>query len=231
MSAGQERSGEPHLKQEACQRQAPALTLRKDGSAIRSIGENSRRVDIGSASVSAPNSTRLWRADFGPALSMSYDSLAGNGPCGLGWTLSQPAITRKTDPGLPRYGDWNESDVFILFGAGDLVPELGVNGARLEDATSGPGYRIYRYRPRIEGAFARVARWTHRENPGDPHWRVAFRDNVLPIRPFRKTRRSEHGDPLDRKNGRIPRSQGRRRPRREDELARPAACDGFSPRD
>ncbi len=33
-----------------------------------------------------------------------------------------PSITRKTDKGLPRYLDAEESDVFILSGAEDLVP-------------------------------------------------------------------------------------------------------------
>ncbi len=35
-----------------------------------------------------------------------------------GWCLSTPAITRKTDRGLPEYRDAEESDVHILSGAG-----------------------------------------------------------------------------------------------------------------
>ena len=35
-----------------------------------------------------------------------------------------PSITRKTDKGLPKYQDADESDVFILSGAEDLVPVL-----------------------------------------------------------------------------------------------------------
>jgi hypothetical protein len=45
------------------------------------------------------------RGGIGPALSLTYDSGAGNGVFGLGWRLSTPAITRKTDKGLPRYVD------------------------------------------------------------------------------------------------------------------------------
>ncbi|MGC1931668.1 MAG: SpvB/TcaC N-terminal domain-containing protein [Candidatus Nitrosopolaris sp.] len=57
----------------------------------------------------------------------SYLSLSagnGNGPFGLGWNVSIPSITRKTEKGIPRYDDPNESDVFILSGAEDLVPLL-----------------------------------------------------------------------------------------------------------
>jgi hypothetical protein len=45
-----------------------------------------------------------------------------------------PRITRKTDKGLPRYRDAEESDTSILSGAEDLVPALrrmeGVEGTR-----------------------------------------------------------------------------------------------------
>jgi hypothetical protein len=64
------------------------------------------------------------RSGFGPQVSLTYDSGAGNGPFGFGWSLSIPSITRKTDKGLPKYQDSVESDVFILSGAEDLVPTL-----------------------------------------------------------------------------------------------------------
>jgi hypothetical protein len=64
------------------------------------------------------------RSGFGPQLAITYDSGSGNGPFGLGWNLSLPTITRKTDKGLPRYADARESDVFILSGAEDMVPAL-----------------------------------------------------------------------------------------------------------
>jgi hypothetical protein len=91
------------------------------------------------------------RSGFGPQLSLSYDSGSGNGPFGFGWTLSLPAITRKTDKGLPQYRDARESDVYVLSGAEDLVPVLQADGNRFEDGTSSPEYVIHRYRPRIEG--------------------------------------------------------------------------------
>jgi hypothetical protein len=161
---------------------APAITLPKGGGAIRSVGEKFAANPVsGTGSMSVPIATSPGRSGFGPQLELSYDSGAGNGQFGFGWTLSVPAITRKTDKGLPRYRDGEESDVFILSGAEDLVPVLGADGSRVEDTTTAPGYRIHPYRPRIEGLFARIERWTSTTNPGDVHWRSLSRDNLLTL--------------------------------------------------
>ncbi len=76
-----------------------------------------------------------------------------------------PAITRKTDTGMPRYVDADESDVFVLSGSEDLVPVLVLdNGTWIrrhaERTIAGEDYVVYRYRPRVEGLFARIERWT-----------------------------------------------------------------------
>ena len=103
----------------------PAVSLPKGGGAIRGIGEKFAANPVtGTGSMTVPIATSPGRSGFGPQLSLSYDSGAGNGPFGFGWSLSLPAITRKTDKGLPRYRDAEESDVFILSGAEDLVPAL-----------------------------------------------------------------------------------------------------------
>jgi hypothetical protein len=81
----------------------------------------------GTGSLSVPIYTSSGRSGFGPQLSLSYDSGAGNGPFGFGWSLSLPSIIRKTDKGLPLYRNAEESDVFILSGAEDLVPSLKVD--------------------------------------------------------------------------------------------------------
>ncbi len=152
----------------------------------------------GTGSLSIPISVSPGRAGFGPQLSLGYDSAAGNGPFGFGWSLSIPAITRKTDKGLPRYHDADESDVFLLSGAEDLVPLLDPNGARAEDTTTAPGYTIQRYRPRIEGLFARIERWTRRsgdERDGEVHWRSISRDNVQTM--YGRDENSRIADPTD----------------------------------
>ena len=108
----------------------PSISLPKGGGAIRGIGEKFGANPVtGTGSMTVPIATSPGRSGFGPQLSLSYDSGAGNGPFGLGWNLSLPAITRKTDKGLPRYQDAQDtqnadSDVFILSGAEDLVPVL-----------------------------------------------------------------------------------------------------------
>src|SRR5437667_1827469 len=102
---------------------APSISLPKGGGAIRGIGEKFAANPVtGTGSMSVPIATSPGRSGFGPQLSLSYDSGAGNGPFGFGWNLSLPSITRKTDKGLPKYRDAEESDVFILSGAEDLVP-------------------------------------------------------------------------------------------------------------
>ncbi|MEO8593979.1 MAG: SpvB/TcaC N-terminal domain-containing protein [Candidatus Solibacter sp.] len=74
--------------------------------------------------MSVPIGLSPGRSGFGPQLSIAYDSGSGNGPFGLGWKPPIPSVARKTDKGLPRYRDAEESDVFILSGAEDLVPLL-----------------------------------------------------------------------------------------------------------
>src|SRR5713101_8391830 len=93
----------------------PSISLPKGGGAIRGIGEKfSANPVTGTGSMSVPIATSPGRSDFGPQLSLSYDSGSGNGPFGFGWNLSVPSITRKTDKGLPQYQDADESDVFVL---------------------------------------------------------------------------------------------------------------------
>jgi hypothetical protein len=84
-----------------------------------------QRSAVTARTISLPKgaiATSPGRSGFGLQLSLSYDSGAGNGPFGLGWNLSLPCVTRKTDKALPKYQDVDESDVFILSGAEDLVP-------------------------------------------------------------------------------------------------------------
>ena len=105
--------------------QPPTLSLPKGGGAIHGIGEKfAVNPANGTASLSVPVFTTPCRSGFYPQLSLSYDSGAGNGPFGLGWKLSLPSITRKTDKGLPQYRDAQESDIFILSDA-DGLDRLG----------------------------------------------------------------------------------------------------------
>ena len=117
--------------------QPPALTLPTGGGAVRGIDEKFQvNPATGSGAMTIPLATSPARQDFGPQLTLSYDSGSGNGPFGLGWHLALPQISRKTDKGLPTYQDdgsyaSDESDVFLLSGAEDLVPVLVEDGNAL----------------------------------------------------------------------------------------------------
>jgi len=170
---------------------APTIELPKGGGAVRGIGEKFAANPVtGTGSMSVPIATSPGRSGFGPQLSLSYDSGSGNGPFGLGWNLSLPSVTRKTDKGLPQYFDAQDSDVFVLSGAEDLVPVYRQDsaGAWILDTRGNlviheddiGAYRVRRYRPRIEGLFARIERWT-RLIDGDTHWRSISKDNILTV--------------------------------------------------
>src|SRR4029453_273073 len=90
--------------QEQSPKSVPTISLPKGGGAVRGIGEKFATNPVtGTGSMSVPIATSPGRSGFGPQLALSYDSGAGNGPFGFGWSLSLPAITRKTDKGLPKY--------------------------------------------------------------------------------------------------------------------------------
>src|SRR5215210_2906411 len=128
----------------------PTISLPKGGAAIRGIGEKFAANPVtGTGSTTVPLAVSPGRSGFGPQLTLAYDSGTGNGPFGFGWSLSLPAITRKTDKGLPQYRDAEEADVFVISGAEDLVPVLRPDGRRFKDDTTVPGYTVHRYRPRI----------------------------------------------------------------------------------
>ena len=90
-----------------------------------------------------------------------------------------------------------ESDSFILSGAEDLVPVLvqGDHGRWNQEVISPRnGYAIKRYRPRIEGLFARIERWT-RQSDGETHRRAISKDNVTSF--YGATEESRIADPDD----------------------------------
>jgi RHS repeat-associated protein len=164
-----------------------SISLPKGGGAIKGIGEKFGVNPVnGTGTLSVPVFTSPGRSTFSPSLTLSYDSGSGNGPFGFGWRLSVPAITRKTEKGLPRYMDAEESDVFILSEAEDLVPTLAAN----EDGwrrvifpaknAAGDSFTVHGYRPRIEGLFARIERWVN-DATGNTHWKSVSKDNITSL--------------------------------------------------
>ena len=124
------------------------ISLPTGGGALHGIGEKfSPDLQTGTGNFTVPIAAPAGRNGFQPQLNLVYSTGNGNGPFGLGWSLSIPGVSRKTSKGIPVYDD--AKDVFILSGAEDLVPD------------SGGTLAATRYRPRTEGLFARILR--HRD--------------------------------------------------------------------
>ena len=162
------------------------IALPKGGGAIKGIGETFQpNLFSGTGNHSIPIAISPGRGGFGPTLSLQYSSGNGNGPFGLGWQLSIPRITRKTEKGLPQY---NDTDVFVMSGAEDLVPCLktvvdpttGKQTWEPEDPVHRPLHTVYRYRPRTEGLFARIERWEN-DATHEVHWRATTKENITSI--------------------------------------------------
>ena len=172
--------------------EAPSITLPKGGGAIKGIDEKfSVNAVNGTASFSIPLPEAAGRG-LAPGLSVSYNSGSGNGIFGLGWSLNLSSIKRKTEKSLPEYMDSIDSDTFLFSEAEDLVPEfrkeadgtfaLDSNGEYIvkEKSSADNLFTIRFYRPRIEGLFARIERWT--ANTGEEiKWRVITKDNITTL--------------------------------------------------
>ena len=140
------------------------ITLPQGGSALHGIGETfSPDLHTGTGNFTVPIALPPGRNGFQPQLNLVYSTGNGNGPFGLGWSLTIPGVSRKTSKGIPRYAD--ERDTFLLSGAEDLVPVAETAG-------------VTRYRPRTEGIFARIER--HKDAATD-HWEVRSEDGLVSV--------------------------------------------------
>ena len=161
----------------------PELSLPKGGGAIKGLGEKFQTdAFTGTGSFSIPVYTTPSRS-FKPELSLDYDSGSGNGIFGLGFSLSIPYISRKTEKNIPVYDD---SDIFILQGADDLTVSLikKDDGTWVRDektVTDGAAvWIVTRYRPRTEGMFAKIELWRDPVS-GDSFWKTVSKENVASV--------------------------------------------------
>jgi Salmonella virulence plasmid 65kDa B protein len=140
------------------------VSLPQGGGALHGIGETfSPDLHTGTGNFTVPIALPPGRNGFQPQLNLVYSTGNGNGPFGLGWSLSIPGVSRKTSRGIPRYAD--ERDTFLLSGAEDLVPIAETTG-------------VTRYRPRTEGLFARIE---HRQDALTDHWEVRSKDGLVSV--------------------------------------------------
>ena len=177
----------------------PPVSLPSGGGAIRGMGENfSVNAASGSAGLTIPLPFSPSRQGTAPSLSLGYGTQGGGSAWGLGWDLDGlPRITRSVHLGNPTYDDAADRDIFNLSGQEDLVPvysqcALGTTRSQAQHAAAGTEFSILEdrregaflvrfYRPRIEGSFYRIERWTDEVDPEDVHWRVFTPANELTI--------------------------------------------------
>ncbi|KAF1844451.1 SpvB-domain-containing protein [Cucurbitaria berberidis CBS 394.84] len=153
---------------------ASVLASGKGGGALRSIDQTFQvNPNTGALSLSIPLQVTASRNQCQPSVSLDYSSGFGNGPFGIGWSLSTETVARKTSKGVPRYDD---ADTFILSGHDDLVP-LG----KALDVID--GYVVQRFRPRVtvEQSSFRVESWTSQTDVNDVFWRTISHVNHVKV--------------------------------------------------
>ena len=146
---------------------ASLISVPKGGGAISGLGEKfSPDLHTGTGNFAVSIALPGGRNGLKPELSLAYSTGSGNGPFGLGWSVSVPGISRLTSKGIPQYRDaaGDAPDTFVLSGTEDLVP-----------VESGVG--VVRYRPRTEGLFALI---THHTSATD-HWEVVTKDGLTSV--------------------------------------------------
>ncbi|CAN5218013.1 hypothetical protein BH23BAC2_BH23BAC2_03360 [soil metagenome] len=176
--------------------QIPQISLPKGGGALKGIDEKFEvNAANGTASFSIPLPLTPGRNNFTPSLSLSYNSGGGNSAFGLGWSLNLPSIQRKTDKALPRYREGSEEDTFMFSGAEDLVPNLieQADGSWIPPEPPPGEYLVKKYRPRVEGGFARIEKISHPQH--GVYWRVTTRDNTTTF--FGRSQDCRIADPED----------------------------------
>lgn len=135
----------------------------KGGAAIQGTGKGWG--DIGSSGtasleIALPISPARG---YTPALSLTYQSGAGNGPFGLGWGVHLGAVSRRTSHGVPGY---TMDDAFVGPDGQIWLPERDAEGAIISSPlTSFNGlplpraYTVTRHFPRVETRFDRIEHW------------------------------------------------------------------------
>ena len=143
------------------------ISLPKGGGAQKGLGEKFQPdLHTGTGNFSVPIAVLPGRNGFQPQLTLSYSTGQGNGPYGLGWSLSVPNVSHQTAKGIPRYQD---NDTFVLSGAEDLV---------LMQEETADSITRRTYRPRTEGLFARIV---HVTSDTSNHWEVTSKDGLTSI--------------------------------------------------
>ncbi|MBK8002254.1 MAG: VCBS repeat-containing protein [Verrucomicrobia bacterium] len=102
------------------------ISLPKGPGSIEGLGDSFQpSLNTGTAKYSLGIKLPPGTAGHQPSVSISYDGGGANGPLGYGWSLSLPFVQRRTDKGIPTYGESlgvDRSDTFIADSREELVP-------------------------------------------------------------------------------------------------------------
>lgn len=140
-----------------------SISLPKGGGAFKGLGDDlSVELFKGEGTFTIPVYASPCR-DAQPDLALRYNSSAGNGLFGLGFSLNLSSIGRMTSRKSPCYDD--SKDGFLLSDTGELTP----GETREED-----GHTVTLYFPRKEEEYAQIEYWKKEESS---FWRVTDREN------------------------------------------------------
>ena len=200
--AEQKPDGDAGSSADSFQHRAPAISPPKGGGAIRGMGEKFAANPVtGTGSMTVPIATSPGRSGFGPQLSLATTPGPAMGPSGSAGACrcrrSRARPTRgcrsiSTQP-IPTSSSFPAPKTWFRVLAGrrhalHVTTRTAVHEVRSTATAS-------RYRPRIEGLFARIERWSKIGSPGDVHWRSISKDNILTL--YGDDANSRIADPLD----------------------------------
>ncbi len=102
------------------------ISLPKGPGSIEGLGDSFQpSLNTGTAKYGLALRLPPGPAGHQPTLGLSYDGGGGNGPLGFGWSLHLPHIQRRTDRGIPTYGEplgVPHVDTFVTESREELVP-------------------------------------------------------------------------------------------------------------
>ncbi|MFE2998004.1 SpvB/TcaC N-terminal domain-containing protein [Nocardia sp. NPDC059246] len=182
----------------------PTVELPKGGLAAHGLGVHwNVSTQTGTLSVSVPVPASPGRGASAADLTLNFSNGGGRSPYGLGWGLSVPSVSRRTNKRLPRY---DSSDIYGLPGLDDLVPQLesdGAGGWRVvehHEQIDGVAHNVRRFRPRTDDTRTRIEQCLP-SGGGVPFWRTTDAGNVS--RFFGRTASSRISDPADPSGARV----------------------------
>lgn len=146
-------------------------SLPKGGGAISGLNANLvASGPDGAATLSIPLPVNAGRG-YSPDLALTYHSRSGNGIFGMGWSLSQPAVRRRTNKGVPKYDASDEfigpdGEVLVAVLNSDSEPQSR-SATVLVGVVLGENFTVYAYRSRVESDFSRFEYWVADKSGAD----------------------------------------------------------------